>query len=910
MQRASTPGSAASVSLGGLAATGGLSPVREDDATQGDLTGSHDAGQDDTRGSKATARTAVGTGDAGASEVAAPVEAAKGDKPAKASKPAPSKKDFDHILRWVPPPHPGARGCTPKRRSSSGDAPKDTAAKDAGAGADKGETPVPAATPGFIVPSPSSPVISFKVRKGRRGSRSSATAAGTGAATTAAKPTATQEEDAASKPVVAADSGDSEVVFNLGARKRSGSSGSSSGAGKHRTRSSRSRSSAVAGRGTPMTTVASGSVPCTPNRGFGDKPTVALSAPMSAPQPSPACTTATASTAVVGGGSSTHASSSSSGSSNLFLVRVVAVCRCGCVCLPWLCVAVAAWLHGYHASPLRERVYRSQVNGHRYIRLGRVGRGGTSTVYKVLRESDGAVYALKRVDLRSTSAGSVANELRLLESLQGHPHVIKLVEHQHTPTHVFMVMELGETDLSSLLQRERRDTGLGAAKAASAGGGVVVPVIDLTLLRWVWQGMLRAVDSIHQQRIVHGDLKPANFVLVKGVLKIIDFGIADAICGDTTNIHRESQVGTVNYMAPEAIGQSAVGRASDIWSLGCILYEMVFGRKPFAHLRGNPINKLLAIANPATRISFKELEARVLDDAVEASQAEADLLDVLKACLNRNASQRPPISTKDGCTGLLQHAFLVPPRSKTLQAPGSAGSAGTGTGTGCGCCGTTDGGRDVAHFTRGQLSALLRQLSAHRSFSFADDAALEGAVGVLMAAAASGGGDHGEVPDLGAFLTVSRTPRRSRRSSSSSAASSASSSARRSSSHRTKRKSPCPDDAGSVVDASGSSGGASGSAGKAAGATVFTAAALVAAKARLQPGKHKKRRCGDAGSGNGAGGGGGDGGGASTSKGNGSTNKMTMALRQRLARIRRATAPRGDDDTIGDGSDDSEYDTL
>ena len=593
----------------------------------------------------------------------------------------------------------------------------------------------------------------------------------------------------------------------------------------------------------------------------------------------------------------------------LWLCVAVAVWRCGCVRLA-LAVAVrlygfmAVWLCGCHAWPSRERVHRSQVNGHRYIRLGRVGRGGTSTVYKVLRESDGAVYALKRVDLRSTSAGSVANELRLLESLQGHPHVIKLVEHQHTPTHVFMVMELGETDLSSLLQRERRDTGLGAAKAASAGGGVVVPVIDLTLLRWVWQGMLRAVDSIHQQRIVHGDLKPANFVLVKGVLKIIDFGIADAICGDTTNIHRESQVGTVNYMAPEAIGQSAVGRASDIWSLGCILYEMVFGRKPFAHLRGNPINKLLAIANPATRISFKELEARVLDDAVEASQAEADLLDVLKACLNRNASQRPPISTKDGCTGLLQHAFLVPPRSKTLQAPGSSGA-------GCGCCGTADGGRDVAHFTRGQLSALLRQLSAHRSFSFADDAALEGAVGVLMAAAASGGGDHGEVPDLGAFLTVSRTPRRSRRSSSSSAASSASSSARRSSSRRTKRKSPCPDDAGSVVDASGSSGGGSGSAGKAAGATVFTAAALVAAKARLQPGKHKKRRCGDDGSGNGAGSGGGGGGdGASTSKGNGSTNKMTMALRQRLARIRRATAPRGDDDTIGDGSDDSEYDTL
>ena len=50
-----------------------------------------------------------------------------------------------------------------------------------------------------------------------------------------------------------------------------------------------------------------------------------------------------------------------------------------------------------------------------------------------------------------------------------------------------------------------------------------------------------------------GDLKPANFVFVKGHLKLIDFGIAKAFSNDTTNIYRESQIGTVNYMAPEAI---------------------------------------------------------------------------------------------------------------------------------------------------------------------------------------------------------------------------------------------------------------------------------------------------------------------------------------------------------------------
>lgn len=66
--------------------------------------------------------------------------------------------------------------------------------------------------------------------------------------------------------------------------------------------------------------------------------------------------------------------------------------------------------------------------------------------------------------------------------------------------------------------------------------------------------MLKAVHSIHEERIIHGDLKPANFLFVRGALKLIDFGIAKAIQNDdTTNIYRESQIGTLNYMSPEAI---------------------------------------------------------------------------------------------------------------------------------------------------------------------------------------------------------------------------------------------------------------------------------------------------------------------------------------------------------------------
>ncbi|RXM36529.1 Dual specificity protein kinase Ttk [Acipenser ruthenus] len=270
------------------------------------------------------------------------------------------------------------------------------------------------------------------------------------------------------------------------------------------------------------------------------------------------------------------------------------------------------------------------IKGKTYYVLKQIGRGGSSKVFQVLDHKK-QLFAVKYVDLEDAdnqTIESYKNEIEHLNRLQQHSdQIIKLYDYEMTNSYIYMLMECGNLDLNSWLRSKK--------------------AVNPLERKFYWKNMLEAVQTIHRHGIIHSDLKPANFVIVNASLKLIDFGIANQIQPDVTSIVKDSQVGTLNYMPPEAIKddssfggkhRSKISPKSDVWSLGCILYCMTYGKTPFQHIT-NQITKLQAIIDPSYEIEFPDIP-------------EKDLRDVLKRCLVRNPKERVSIDE------LLGHSYL------------------------------------------------------------------------------------------------------------------------------------------------------------------------------------------------------------------------------------------------------------
>jgi serine/threonine protein kinase/Tol biopolymer transport system component len=258
-----------------------------------------------------------------------------------------------------------------------------------------------------------------------------------------------------------------------------------------------------------------------------------------------------------------------------------------------------------------------------YEIVGALGSGGMGEVYRARDTKLGREVALKVLPEEfAADAERMARferEAKVLASLN-HPNIAAIHGFEESGDLRALVMELveGQT-LADLITR-----------------GPIPLDEALPIARQIAEGL----EYAHERGIVHRDLKPANVKITPdGVVKILDFGLAKALEGDAVAKDPSSSptmsrlatqagiiLGTAAYMAPEQAKGKVVDRRADIWAFGCVLYEMLTGKRPFD---GDTVTDILA--------------AVVKDEpdwtALPAS-TQPSILRLLRRCLTKDARER------------------------------------------------------------------------------------------------------------------------------------------------------------------------------------------------------------------------------------------------------------------------------
>jgi serine/threonine protein kinase len=271
-----------------------------------------------------------------------------------------------------------------------------------------------------------------------------------------------------------------------------------------------------------------------------------------------------------------------------------------------------------------------------------LAQGGMSVLY-LARDEDGEPLVLKMVPPEigtSSTRARLTREARALASVD-HPGIVRILgtgDHEGTP---FIAMEyVRGTDLKRVLA----DRGALSVEVA---------------LRYAIQAA-EALVAAHDAGVIHRDLKPSNLLLTPdGHIVLVDFGIAkrrttDARDGDVLTSAREV-LGTPAYLSPEQLEHGLADERSDVWALGCLLYEMAVGAPPFG--RGGS----------ATTAAI------LRDEAIFPAGVEGAIVHVVLACLRKSSFAR--IASARELLLLLRDALDDPRSALASVVPERASSA-------------------------------------------------------------------------------------------------------------------------------------------------------------------------------------------------------------------------------------------
>ncbi|XP_022882172.1 MAP3K epsilon protein kinase 1-like isoform X1 [Olea europaea var. sylvestris] len=264
--------------------------------------------------------------------------------------------------------------------------------------------------------------------------------------------------------------------------------------------------------------------------------------------------------------------------------------------------------------------HNSKTLDNKYMLGDEIGKGAYGRVYKGLDLQNGDFVAIKQVSLENIAQEDlniIMQEIDLLKNLN-HKNIVKYLGSLKTKTHLHIILEYVENgSLANIIKPNKFG-----------------PFPESLVAVYIAQ-VLEGLVYLHEQGVIHRDIKGANILTTKeGLVKLADFGVATKLTEADVNTH--SVVGTPYWMAPEVIEMSGVCAASDIWSVGCTVIELLTCVPPYYDLQ--PMPALFRIVQD---------EHPPIPDSLSPA-----ITDFLRQCFKKDARHRPDAKT------LLSHPWI------------------------------------------------------------------------------------------------------------------------------------------------------------------------------------------------------------------------------------------------------------
>ena len=242
------------------------------------------------------------------------------------------------------------------------------------------------------------------------------------------------------------------------------------------------------------------------------------------------------------------------------------------------------------------------INQTRYKIIDELGKGAFGIVYKIKNGED--ILALKEIILRGKTEeeiNKIKNEAKILSGIEN-DHIVKYHDSYQDKEAFYIFMEYCDGNLETLIKEYKNKK----------------KTIDINIIYDIILNICLGIREIHQKDIIHRDLKPENiFITKEKKIKIGDFGVSKQL--STNNQYASTGIGTLIYMAPELLSNKKHNNKVDIWSLGCIIYELLTLKKCF----DSEDSGVLGVINNITTANYERIDRNKYNSKWQ------DLIDLL-----------------------------------------------------------------------------------------------------------------------------------------------------------------------------------------------------------------------------------------------------------------------------------------